>query len=101
GHPGVGYVPESLLHAQRNDVGPRRNRDVLLAIERVGHRRRFPCGVGWEAPQRLSRVGFAGAQGAPVLAENNEAVGSSDRPAPRKGRTRLWELPLNRAGLNV
>src|SRR3954447_21307307 len=44
----------SVLVGEGNDVRSGGDRDVLLAVEHVGHRRRLPGLIGLEAPQRLA-----------------------------------------------
>ena len=52
-----------------------RNRDMLLAVEHVRHRRGPPRLVGLEAPQRCAGEGVGGHQPAAILTEDNEPAG--------------------------
>ena len=60
----------------------RRDRDVLLAVEHVGHRRRVPARVGLELPERRAARRVHGHEGAAVLAEEDEAARGGEDAAP-------------------
>ena len=88
----MGKPPAAIIHSgsrlfdQRkgDDRRSGRHRDVLPAVERVGHRRGFPHGVGLEVPEPGAGHGIDRGQRAAVVAEQRS--GRQRWPARRPRR---------------
>src|SRR6476619_5142082 len=85
----------SIGNREGDDAGTCRNRDVLLAVEHVGHGRSPPGLIGRKTRNRLAGRGVGGHQVAALFAENHEAGSCRQRTAPRLRRSRLRQLPAD------
>ena len=80
-------------------VSARTDDNVLLAVDRVGGRRRVDAGSGKERPQDLAALGVIGPEPAVALAGEHETAGRGERAAHH--RQRRLHLPLDLAGVVV
>src|SRR5438477_6652458 len=99
---GDGAATETLVgQAEGDDRGTGGDRDVLPPVERVGHGRGFPGGVGREPPARGAGGGVHRGQVAAVVRVEDESAGGGEHAAPGAPVSGLRALPGNGAGADV
>src|SRR5258705_3598786 len=91
------YVSARLDEREGDDARSRCHGDVLLAVEHVRHRRRFPRRIRLKLPERRAARRIDGHQRAAVFAEKNKPARPGQRAAPGVSGTNLREVPRNRA----
>src|SRR5215470_8051449 len=79
------------------DIAAGGDNDVLLAVNRIGGRRRVDAGTGVEGPQHLAVLGVIGAETPLAFTREHEAAGGRHYPADH--RWRRFHLPTNLAGV--
>src|SRR5215467_16265415 len=81
------------------DIAAGGDNDVLLAVNRIGGRRRVDAGTGVEGPQHLAVLGVIGAETPVAFTREHEAAGGRQYPADH--RLRRFHLPTNLAGVVI
>lgn len=80
--------------SERDDVRTGGDRDELLTVKLVGHRRCVPVGVRLKRPEPVAGRGVGRGKRSAVVSEENQSRRRRKRAAPRRASARLREFPF-------
>ena len=86
---------------ERHDAGVHRHRNILPAIDRIGHRRGMPARIQGKMPQPLAGLCVQRAERAVVIAEKQQPAGGGQHAAPGFAGAGLLIFPDDLSGLRI